>query len=124
MDYIDILIAIRKEKKLTQQDMANELNIARSTYNDIEHRKMKLNTEDFIKICRFFNISPSFVNNDTDKINITITKEEANQLKNVKKIIDKINDQIDYTNINNQNITIGNNNSNINFGIINNKKEN
>lgn len=123
MDYIDILIAIRKEKKLTQQDMANELNIARSTYNDIEHRKMKLNTEDFIKICNFFNISPSFVNNDSEKINITITKEEANQLKNVKRIIDKINDQIDYTNINNQNITIGNNNSNINFGIINNEKE-
>lgn len=123
MDYIDILIAIRKEKKLTQQDMANELNIARSTYNDIEHRKMKLNTEDFIKICNLFDISPSFVNNDSNKINITITKEEANQLKTIKKIIDKINDQIDYTNITNQNITIGNNNSNINFGIIQKEKE-
>ena len=123
MDYIDILIAIRKEKKLTQQDMANELNIARSTYSDIEHRKMKLNTEDFIKICNFFNISPSFVNNDTDKINITVTKEEANQLKNIKKIIDKINNQIDYASINNQNITIGNNNTNINFGIINKNQE-
>lgn len=119
MDYIDIIIAIRKEKKMTQQDVANKLNIARSTYNDIEHRKMKLSTEDFIKICNLFEISPSFVNNDGSKINITIDKEEAEQLKLVKKIIDKINNQINYTTIANQNISIGDNNSNINFGIIN-----
>jgi len=119
MDYIDILIAIRKDKKLTQQDVANKLNIARSTYNDIEHRKMKLSTEDFIKICDLFEISPSFVNNDENKINITISKEEAEQLKQVKSIIDKINNQVNYTTINNQNISIGDNNSNINFGIIN-----
>lgn len=123
MDYIDILIRIRKEKKLTQQAVADELNIARSTYSDIEHRKMKLATEDFLKLCEYFEISPSFVKNNGNEINITISKEEAEQLKQLKNIIDKINNQINYSNINNQNITIGNNNSNINFGIINKEKK-
>lgn len=111
MDYIDIIIAIRKEKKIKQREVADKLNIARSTYSDIENRKMKLNTEDFFKICNFFEISPNFVANTNGQINITLTNEEANQLKNIKKIIDKINDQINYSNINNQNITIGNNNN-------------
>ncbi len=123
MDYIDIIKKIRKEKKLTQVEMAKILNLAQSTYNDIEHKKIKLSTEDFIKICKHFEISPNILTNDENTINIALTKEDVKQFRKIKEIINKIDDQINYSNINNQNITIGNNNSNINFGVINKEKE-
>lgn len=120
MDYIDVIKQIRKEKKLTQVEMAKLLNLAQSTYNDIEHRKIKLSTEDFIKICKIFNVSPNILVNEENKVNFILTTEEVRQLQ---KILNKINDQITYNNITNQNITIGNNNSNINFGVIKKGKE-
>ena len=45
MDFINSLVKLRKANKLTQQDVANVLNIARSTYNDIEHKRIKLSAE-------------------------------------------------------------------------------
>ena len=119
MDYIDLIKEIRVQNKMSQRQVARELNIAPSTYSDIENRKIKLSTEDFIRICKLFNISPNVLINDPETINVALTKNDIINLINVKSTIDKMNKQINYNTISNQNITIGDNNSNINFGIIN-----
>ena len=94
MDFMNVLISLRKKNKMTQQDLAAHLNIARSTYNDIEHRRIKLSVEDFIKLCELYNVSPNCINNTNTEFNILLTDDDINTLNKVQKIIDKINNQI------------------------------
>ena len=94
MDFVSSFIKLRKANKLTQQDVANVLNIARSTYNDIEHKRIKLSAEDFIKLCEFYNISPNVVANFPNNVHIVLSEEDVLQLKGIKKIIDKIDKQL------------------------------
>lgn len=94
MDFINSLVKLRKANKLTQQDVANVLNIARSTYNDIEHKRIKLSAEDLIKLCRFYNVSPNSITNYQDNVNIILSNEDILHLKSIKHIIDKIDKQV------------------------------
>ena len=94
MDFINSLVKLRKVNKMTQQDVANVLNIARSTYNDIEHKRIKLSAEDFIKLCKFYNVSPNSLTNFQDNVNVILSNDEIVILKNVKTIIDKIDRQV------------------------------
>lgn len=94
MDFINELILLRKKNGKTQKDVADHLNIARSTYNDIEHRRIKLSVEDFIKLCEFYNVSPNFIINTSNETNILLTDDDLMVLNQVQKIINKINNQV------------------------------
>lgn len=68
----DNLIALRKKRKLTQQQMAERLNIARTTYTGYENANFSPSIEKAIKIKRILgttndNIFLVFNDRKTDK---------------------------------------------------------
>lgn len=67
MDYLDRLTAERIDRDLTQREVAAVINKSQQGYDHIEKRRAKLSIEDFIKLCDFYNIQPSFFLGFTDE---------------------------------------------------------
>lgn len=57
MTAIEVIRAKRKEKKYTQEDLANVLGVKRSTYSDIENQRIQLKADDLIKLCCFLDLT-------------------------------------------------------------------
>lgn len=88
MNIIETIKKIRKEKGYTQTQIANILNIAQTTYADIENKKIQLKVEDFIKICDFLNLDIANFNTSENEVNIKLTKQEIEILKKINTKID------------------------------------
>lgn len=123
MKIIELIKKYRKEKGYTQTDLANLLNIAQTTYSDIESEKIQLKAEDFIKICVFLELDIANFNTEENEINIKLTSEEIKILKNISK---KINSGLYLKEAQNNTINLGHinkinnvNNVNTNNGTIN-----
>lgn len=76
---------IRKQKNYTQKDIANYLQIAQTSYSDIENGIARLSLEDYLKICKFLELDPILLVKDTESAIISITKEEANILNQLNE---------------------------------------
>lgn len=86
MEYYDILKTIKQiriNKKITQQEIANYLNISQQSYSDLEKAKTKLTLVDFFKICKKLNISPINLIKEDNQIIITINEKQAETLKDL-----------------------------------------
>lgn len=57
MDYIDRLTNLRVDRDIKQKDLAELLGIKQSAYSKYEKRRSKLQIEDLIKLCEFYNVS-------------------------------------------------------------------
>ena len=79
MNYGEILQDIRKDNNLTQQDIANLLNISRSTYKDYEIQIKIIPLKYLNIICNYFNLSLDYIFELSHEINYN----------NCKKIIDQ-----------------------------------
>ena len=56
MKPIEIIKVYRKKRNYTQEDIAKELNMDRTTYNNIEKGKNNLKADDFIKLINYLKI--------------------------------------------------------------------
>lgn len=61
MAFEDRLTSLRKEKKLTQQDMASKLEIARTTYASYEQGHRQPDYDTLKKIADFFEVSIDYL---------------------------------------------------------------
>ena len=52
---------LRKERKISQQELANELNINVMTYNNWEKEKREPNIETLIKLADFYNVTIDYL---------------------------------------------------------------
>ncbi len=86
MNAIDIVKKKRKEKKYTQSDIADILGIKRSTYSEIENKRIQLKADDLIKICCFLNISFNEFLGEENK-SIILTPLEIETIKSLCKKI-------------------------------------
>ena len=59
MDYLDKLIAMRIDRDLSQKEVAKVINKSQQGYDHIEKRRAKLTIEDFVKLCRYYGVSPN-----------------------------------------------------------------
>lgn len=57
MDYIDRLTNLRIDRDIKQKEVADILGIKQSAYSKYEKRRTKLQIEDLIKLCEFYNVS-------------------------------------------------------------------
>lgn len=57
MDYIDRLTNLRVDRDIRQKEVADILGIKQSAYSKYEKRRTKLQIEDLIKLCEFYNVS-------------------------------------------------------------------
>jgi len=79
---------IRKQKKISQQEMADYLHMAQTTYSDIENNISRLSTEDFLLICKYLEIDPISLVKEDNTILIQLTKDEANTISRINKKIE------------------------------------
>lgn len=67
MDYIDRLTNLRVDRDIKQKDLALLLGIKQSAYSKYEKRRSKLQIEDLIKLCIFYNVSADYILGLTDR---------------------------------------------------------
>lgn len=60
-----VIAEMRKDKKCTQQEMADYLQMSRATYQKIESGEHEPSLETFVKICDFLGIHPNLLLNMT-----------------------------------------------------------
>ncbi|WP_430535922.1 helix-turn-helix transcriptional regulator [Listeria rocourtiae] len=63
----DILMKLRKQKKLTQEDLASALGVARTTYSSYEQNRRMPDAEIQNKIADFFDVSLDFLHGRQEK---------------------------------------------------------
>jgi len=85
---IEKIKEIRKKRHISQQEMADYLHIAQTTYSDIEKGISKLSAEDFLLICKFLKIDPIELVKDNNSIIIQLTQQEAETLTNINQKIE------------------------------------
>ncbi|MDO4154738.1 MAG: helix-turn-helix transcriptional regulator [Clostridia bacterium] len=66
MDYIDRLTNLRVDRDIKQEEVAQLLGIHQSAYSKYEKRRVKLQIEDLLKLCEFYNISADYILGLTD----------------------------------------------------------
>ncbi|MDY4857675.1 MAG: helix-turn-helix transcriptional regulator [Candidatus Onthovivens sp.] len=106
---IDNIKKIRETKKISQQRIANFLNISQGTYRDIESSKIRLSLDNFLLICEYLEISPmQLLKQNADEQYLILSEKDINDLK---RILNKINNQTNLINDNHGiiNITGGEN---------------
>ena len=92
MDILDIIKSKRKEMRIAQEEMANKLNMPRSTYYNIEANVVALKACDFLHIIKILDIPLSYFTNEDQ---VVITKKDFEELKKASKIISNITENTD-----------------------------
>lgn len=67
MDYIDRLTNLRIDHDIKQEEIAKILGIKQSAYSKYEKRRTKMQIEDLIKLCEFYNVSSDYILGITKK---------------------------------------------------------
>lgn len=105
---------LRKNKKISQQELADKLNISRESISKYEKGEQEASYATLKKISNFFNVSIDYLLSASDEEIIMITKEDLFKLKEasetIKSITEKITAGINITIGDNNNIQFGNNN--------------
>lgn len=61
MDYIDRLTNLRIDHDIKQAEIAKVLGIKQSAYSKYEKRRTKMQIDDLIKLCKFYNVSSDYI---------------------------------------------------------------
>lgn len=67
MDYWERIKALREDNDITQNIMANHLNIAQNTYSQYENGKREIPINILVQICKYFKVSSDYILGLTDK---------------------------------------------------------
>lgn len=59
--FVDIIIEIRKNKKMSQETLAHEIGMERSAYGHIETGYTQLTTDTLVKVCKALKIKVNLV---------------------------------------------------------------
>lgn len=67
MNYWERIKALREDNDITQNVMANYLNIAQNTYSQYENGKREIPINILVQICKYFKVSSDYILGLTDK---------------------------------------------------------
>lgn len=79
---IERLKKLRKERKLTQKDIATFLDISQPAYQQFESGKKKMNLETMEKLADFFNVSTDYLLGKTDFPDLDLEVDIDNAIDN------------------------------------------
>ena len=91
MEVLEIIKAKRKELNITQEKMANLLNMPRTTYQNIENNFVTLKIYDFFRIIKILQIP---LESFQDENYIVISESDFKELKKAANTISHITDKI------------------------------
>lgn len=110
---------LRKKRKLSQQELADLLNISRESISKYEKGEQEATYQTLKRIAKIFNVSIDYLLDTTDDNLIVISKEDLIKLKNATETINDITSKLS----SGININIGDNSpSKINIGYNKNNK--
>lgn len=66
MTYNERIREIREDNQLTQQKVADLLNIGQRTYADYESGKTRIPVDNLMKLARFYNVSMDYITGASD----------------------------------------------------------
>ena len=66
MTYNERIREIREDNQLTQQKVADLLNIGQRTYADYESGKTRIPIDNIMKLARFYNVSMDYITGASD----------------------------------------------------------
>lgn len=99
MNYLMKLKELRKEKNITQTDIANALNITQKSYSFYERGEREPNLKMLIDLSNFFNVTVDYILGQEKEKLYSINDEEYKIIKKYKKLNDnnkgKIEERID-----------------------------
>lgn len=99
MNIIEKIRIIRETKKISRQQVADYLCIARDTYRDIEYGKIRLTLENYLMICQILKLSPMELLNESEDEHFILLNNK--DITDMNRIVEKINNQINTINVNN-----------------------
>lgn len=67
MKYLKRMNALRQDHDLTQEQVAEVLDVAQTTYSQYELGKRQIPIDTLIKLCKFYNVSTDYMLGLTDK---------------------------------------------------------
>ncbi len=66
MKYNERIREIREDRSLTQQKIADLLNIGQRTYSDYESGKTRIPVDSLLKLARFYDVSVDYISGASD----------------------------------------------------------
>ena len=87
----DRLKALRREKKLTQKQLADSMELVKSSICAYEQNTKYPSIEVLIKLCQFFSVSSDYLLGLSDKLELEISELNEEQLDIVMSIITQFN---------------------------------
>lgn len=92
MEVIRRIREIRENKKISRQQIADYIGIARDTYRDIEYGRIRLSLENYLMICEFLQLSPmEFLKESEDEHFVLLNDKD---ISDMNRIVQKICGQI------------------------------
>jgi len=61
MDYVDRLTALREDRDIKQQEIADLLHCTQPAVSKFEKRKINYTIEDLIQLCNFYQVSADYI---------------------------------------------------------------
>lgn len=84
----DRLKRLRKDKKLTQQDMADFLGITRQGYAKYENGQAETDLETLKKLATFFDVTTDYLTGHTKDVEFMTEEEIDEEIKDIMKEVD------------------------------------
>ncbi len=81
---------IRKANNLTQDQVAEIIGVAKTTYCNYENGRSEMEFSSIIKLAKHFNVSVGYLIGAEETENIYISKEDFKKLQEIKEIVVKI----------------------------------
>jgi len=83
------LIALRKQKGLTQEQMSDLLPVSRTGYSSWEQKKSKPDLENLVMLCEFFSVSADYLLGLSDAPSrINVKKPQPDEISSISSIAD------------------------------------
>ncbi len=80
---------LRKQHKLTQQEVADKLNLKLMTYNGYENENRELPNEILINLSKFYNVSTDYILECNNQFDIGFLDQETKELVKQIKLLNK-----------------------------------
>lgn len=61
---------MRKDKELSQQQVAEVISVSQRTYSDYENGKLRLSIEDAVQLAKFYDVSVDYISGASDIVGI------------------------------------------------------
>lgn len=80
MNVMEKIKSVREARNITQKELGSVLGVAKETYRNIENGRIRLKLDDYLLICRFLGLAPSYFLSDYDENYTFVSKKDLHDI--------------------------------------------